>query len=796
MQSKDYVIRKFEQASPQKVGMKAWNLLLLRDKFSIPEFAIISVDAYNSYYKSKTISSQIEKQIKGVLEEFLKNGAVAVRSSGTAEDLCDASFAGMYKTFLGINSIEDGIRAVKDVWKSATSERIQSYCKEVNIKNGPMAVIIQKQLNPEVSGVMITQSPYAINELLIECCSGLGEKLVSGHITPSRYRIKEEKIIEQKGEDLLTPDQIIRIIQTGKDIERVFNSPQEIEWAIENKRLYVLQARPITSHKIEPRRRCTVWCNVNVRETIPDPVSPLMWSFFEEFLFPMIIIDVFGFPISRAKFRRYPPVENLSGRLYWNINNTIAYGKVVGPLLDLLGSEKNLDPQMALAFKSIDVKSIPATLNPIHSAIFSIISFARLTNFIIKSYFCPRRFSEIINTTNIEFEEKINSITIYSDLQQGLANIEDWIALENFARRYFSGIFLSIFYLIILEKILGWRMGTKSRIIARKLVFGLLDKTGLMVKNIDGLAELAKKKLKNISIEVLKNLYQSDHEFKDAFDLFLKEYGHRGPGEFDIASKTYSEEPEIVMHLLVAPRMDCSDFNGREKIIKQIISGLRPFERTIVKSFLPRLESYIPLRENGKHYYFKQMAKLKEQLFVIADKLIDKNFIKEKRDIFFITWDELKSIANGKLNNSKVFKIVEMRKQEWQLFKEAPVPDIVYESGEKMSNQMQKGKIIYGEPLSFGMVRARVRIIRELKEGGQLKEGEILVTHHTDPGWTPLFSITSGVIIEVGGFICHAAMVARELGIPGVVIKGATSLIKDGQEIELDANSGRVEIIN
>jgi len=796
MQSKDYIIRKLEQANPQKVGMKAWNLFLLKNKFPIPEFTVISTDAYNSYSKSKTISPEIEKQIRGVLEEFLKNGTVAVRSSGTAEDLLDASFAGMYQTFLGINKIEDGIRAVKDVWDSGVSERVQSYCKEMNIKSGPMAVIIQRQLNPEVSGVMITQSPYSINELMIECCSGLGDRLVSGNITPSRYRIKEGKIIEQKGENILIPDQIIQIEQIGKGIEKIFNSPQEIEWAIENKKLYVLQSRPITLNKIKPKRKCTVWCNVNVRETIPDPVSPLMWSFFEEYLFPMIIIDVFGFPISREKFRKYPPVENLTGRLYWNVNNTIAYGKVIGKFLDIMGSEKNLDPQMALAFKSIDQKNIPDILSPIHSGVFSIISFIRLTNFIIKSYFFHHRFAKVIDTTNNEFAKKVNSMTISSDLNQGLLNIDNWIALTNFARRYFSGIFLSMFYLIILEKILGWRMGTKGKVIARKLVVGLLDKTGLMVKNLDKLAELAGEKLKDISFESLKDLYQNDQEFTDAFDLFLKEYGHRGPGEFDIACKTYAEEPEIVIHMLIGARNKPNICIDRSKIIKEILSSLKPFEKGVVKLLLPRIETYYPLRENGKHYYFKQMAKVKEQLFAIADKLIDKNFIKEKRDIFFITWDELKSIANGQLNNSEVSKIVEKRRKEWELFKEAPVPDIIYESGEKISTQVQKGKIIYGEPLSFGKVRAKVHIIKEFKDGSRLKKGEILVTHHTDPGWTPLFSIASGVIIEVGGFICHAAMVARELGIPAVVIKGATSLIKDGQEIELDADAGRLEIIH
>lgn len=104
--------------------------------------------------------------------------------------------------------------------------------------------------------------------------------------------------------------------------------------------------------------------------------------------------------------------------------------------------------------------------------------------------------------------------------------------------------------------------------------------------------------------------------------------------------------------------------------------------------------------------------------------------------------------------------------------------------------------MLSGEPLSFGKIKARARVVKNFKDSMRLKEGEILVTHHTDPGWTPLFTIASGVVIEVGGIICHAAMVARELGVPAVVIRNATVLIPDGSLVELDADTGKVRIIS
>jgi len=120
------------------------------------------------------------------------------------------------------------------------------------------------------------------------------------------------------------------------------------------------------------------------------------------------------------------------------------------------------------------------------------------------------------------------------------------------------------------------------------------------------------------------------------------------------------------------------------------------------------------------------------------------------------------------------------------------VPDIIYESGERITAKVQESNVLCGEPLSSGKVKAKARIIADFSQIHRLKQGEILITHHADPGWTPLFTIASGLIIEVGGVICHAAMVARELGIPALSITGATSLIRNGSIIELDADMGQV----
>jgi phosphohistidine swiveling domain-containing protein len=219
---------------------------------------------------------------------------------------------------------------------------------------------------------------------------------------------------------------------------------------------------------------------------------------------------------------------------------------------------------------------------------------------------------------------------------------------------------------------------------------------------------------------------------------------------------------------------------------------MKPMGRFILNIFLPRIETFTPLREDGKHIYLMAAAKLKDQLFIIADILVARGLLQRKRDIFFLSKHDLEKIANSKLTKRDILALIKTRKEQWKLYQKTPAPDIIFGSGERITASAEPSKILTGESLSYGKIKARARVIEHFSGSHRLQNGEILITHHTDPGWTPLFTVASGVIIEVGGVICHAAMVARELGIPAIVVRGATKLIPNGAVIELNADTGSV----
>jgi len=792
-----YIVNK--KVSPARIGNKAHNLFALQDHFIVPTFLVVEVSAFAEYLKSGKIPDRLLGELRDRVSVWLTKGPVAVRSSATAEDMPDMSFAGMYDTVL--NVADDGAlrKAMIRVWESNRSARVEAYRKQHGIAVGQMAVIIQRQLAPDVSGVMVTQSPFSSQEIVIECCAGLGEPLVSGKITPSRYRIAGQTIQKPDGPKLLDDKKIRELVAAGRKIETMFKSAQDIEWAYEKGRLYILQSRPLTVQAAFPRRLCTVWSNVNLRETIPDPITPMGWSLFTDFIFYAIVHEVFTIPVTEAEYNKYPMVERLLGRLYWNLNNCMAYGASVGPFLSLF-KLSSLDPQLADATKAVDIKNLPKPMPTSRMIFWGPVALFRLSLFILRGFFGFHDIGRRTRLRNLESDQWAARLKVSDDLDKGLNNINFWLRawFERFGLKYFSSIFIGLFQLIMLSKLLGARMGKTGEALARNAILGIIDKTGDMAIAIQKLGARARSRIPRSDIrrEDLRNLLKSDPVFNKAYDAFLDDFGHRGPGEFDFGKPNWRDDEDMTLDVIrTAAQARPYTVNRTAEMLK-IERGLKPLARFLFRLFRPRLESLTPLRENGKHHYFIFGRRVKDQCYAISETLRAKGFLDGKNDIFNLTLIDLERIKDHRLKAAECRQLIISRKKEFQENAAIQPPDIIFESGERIYAQTLSAAAHSAEPLTFGRIRARARVIADFSQAPALKKGEILVTHHSDPGWTPLFMVAGGVIVEVGGLICHAAMVARELGIPAVVLKNATRLIPDGALVELDANLGRVRIIN
>lgn len=221
-------------------GGKAANLgFIIQNRINVPEGFCISTD----------VNKLNEITKKKILDKFrdLKS-PVAVRSSATCEDSKKFSFAGQFDTALNVNNEKLLFDSIEKCWDSLYSDRVKAYNKSTGIKSMKMAVIVQKMIDAEYSGVIFTKSPFDNRNMVIEIITGLGDKLVSGEIIPSKFIVNRNslRIIRKKNIHNIYEKLIEQVGCIGLKIEKIFDNYQDIEFSVLNGEVYVLQARPVT----------------------------------------------------------------------------------------------------------------------------------------------------------------------------------------------------------------------------------------------------------------------------------------------------------------------------------------------------------------------------------------------------------------------------------------------------------------------------------------------------------------------------------------------------------------------
>ncbi|MDH4191584.1 MAG: hypothetical protein OEW21_15455, partial [Betaproteobacteria bacterium] len=277
------------------------------------------------------LDAELARALTRQLASLPEGTRLAVRSSALGEDSAQASFAGVFDTRLGIESASALARAVREVWASLFGERALAYARSRDARPAGMAVVIQTQVDPLVSGVLFTRDPRGESEgLLLECCEGLGERLVSGELSPTRMtidRVSGKAQVDAEGDSLvrLQASWIDALVKSASVLERAFDGPQDIEWSIDRSgRLVLLQSRPITAGAASAR--VFLWSNANIAENFPDPVSPFLESFVARGYAAYFRGLGLAFGISRRRLDAMGPalerlVDTHGGRLYYNLSH-------------------------------------------------------------------------------------------------------------------------------------------------------------------------------------------------------------------------------------------------------------------------------------------------------------------------------------------------------------------------------------------------------------------------------------------------------------------------------------------
>jgi pyruvate,water dikinase len=782
------------------------------------------------------LNAQVPEGIEGIVRNaYLEiNEPVAVRSSATAEDLPTSSFAGQHDTYLNVVGENQLIDKVKESWASLWTPRAIVYREKAGFDHRVvgMCVVVQTMVFPSVSGVMFTFNSVegSRNEIVIESTFGLGEALVSGSVTPDSFIVNKKdlkvlrKVISEKknmvvpakegtaertipkekqNAQTLSDKELTHLAEIGLKIEDHYKTPQDIEWCIGKKNIYILQSRPVTDigrvvpqlpgHELEGLEG--VWTKSPLDERVQEPLTPFTWSIAKE------SIPSFFTALSALGFH-FPEEEDMVrlfyGRPYLSKTELEkVFSHLPGVVDDfLLGgqaqiSKKNLRPSLSMLLMGFRALLL---VNQVH-----------------KDW--DREYPKIL----LEFEKLKESNLKSTTQRELLAKLDHTLAQANriAATHAFSVLFCEALYQVLFMFVSRFVKGD-ANFLCPKLVSGLpgnktletnkeLWRLALIARSSDAvLEEVAKKDYSEMKINLNKT--QEGKEFLDKFHNFLMIYGHRSP-KYDLIFPSWGDDPDMVLKLIstyinshassnpvILEKKGIADREAATTLVlknlnARIVDRIFPVKRILFLKLLSLAQRYMELRENQQFYIGQGYPIGRNIVLELGSRFYEDDVLKDPNDIFFLKIGEVREIIDGKKDMDLMAK-VKKRRADFDRFMTIEPPALITKDGGKDWTAKAVLKGIGGSP---GIASGKVRIISDINEFGKFKEGEILVAPTTNPSWTPLFMMAKAVITEVGGMLSHGAVVAREYQIPAVLgVRNASRILKDGQEITVDGGAGTI----
>lgn len=811
---------------------------------NIPSWFVVIYTGFNK--ETKSIIDEAKFEIEKKLQEFSENDYFAIRSSAGNEDSSDNSFAGQFDTFLYIQK-QDVIQKVLEVYLSAFSDRIETYRKENNIEEITIpSVIVQKMVNSEKSGVAFGANPVNSNikETIVSAVFGLGSGLVDGIATADTYSIMNNNIEKEiatkdymhilennevvqkqvdekiKNSQVLSEKQISEVKELVKKASAFFGRYQDIEWAYEGEKLYLLQSRPITTLTNSKEGKINVFDNSNIVESYGGITTPLTFSFIR-MVYENVYIELCKiFNVKQEKIEMNSSMFKnmlalIDGRVYYNLYGW--YGLL--SMFPGLGSNKKFMEQM------MGVKeSLPDDLFPVPQA-----TFKDKVGLVNTGWGLVKGFLKIRKMTN-RFYERLNDALEDKDIDSmDLYELHDYYyelekkLLHKWDAPLVNDFLAMIFYGQLKEQCKEL-FKEEGNLIHNDL---LCDEGGIIssepAKRIKEMAKIAKDNkellelLENKDVLFIQKELPKYEEFNKMLNEYLDKFADRCLEELKLETLTLRDNPASLYSSIAtfAKRIkekgieEIDERRNRELAEKRVKEKLR-FKLVKQAKFnfiLKQARFTVKNRENLRFERTRLFGRVRELFLRIGFILTSMNIIDDKRDIFYLEVDEILFYIDGKSTTNNLKELISIRKKQYLKYKNMYPDERFYSYGavnignsfkrEKEKNDIKESKMeLKGIGASPGIVTGKVRVIRN-PENAKLEQGEILVAEFTDPGWIMLFPAASGILVERGSLLSHSAIVSRELGIPAVVgITGLIDTLKDGDIVQLDGTTGIVKVKN
>jgi rifampicin phosphotransferase len=752
--------------------------------------------------------------------------AYAVRSSATAEDLPSASFAGQHDTYLNVVGLPAILRAVSRCWASLFSERAVAY----RMRNGidhrrvEMAVVVQRMVLPQASGVLFTADPVTGNRNVaaIEATLGLGEALVSGAVDADAYRVRDGRIVQRavavkptvtvpspgggthiapvgtarQAQPALVDEQVLALVALGRRIEADLGCPQDVEWCLDGEDIHVVQARPITTLFPVPETSeegNRVYVSVGHQQMMTDPMTPLGLSVWQ--------------------LTSPAPMRVAGGRLFVDVTGALSAPATRAGTLDALGRS---DPRIRDALETVLERGdfIPTVADSVPGEIPT-----GGAGRPAPPEVDPSVVAELIErhrASVAEIQGEIRGMSGSALFEFILDDLEVLRALL-FDPRSYQALMAGFEATWWLNDNLAEWLGEHdpSAVLSLAAPNNVTAEMGLALLDVadairphPAVVEALRSMDGDEDLDRLAAIEGGELAL-DAIGAYLDAYGMRCIGEIDIARPRWSERPAALVPAILsniaylAPgererRLEHGREQARQKAqellarLRALPGGAEMAEQT--ERMIDRLRRFVGYREYPKYAMVSRYFLYRQALLAEAGRLVTDGVLRAAEDIHFLTLHELHEVAR---TGHAEHDLISRRREEFRSFGALTPPRVLTSEGEALHGAYRRDDVragaLVGLAVSSGVVEGRARVVLDVAEA-DLEPGDILVTPHTDPAWSPLFVTVAGLVTEVGGLMTHGAVIAREYGLAAVVgVDRATERIRDGQRIRVDGTRGLVE---
>ncbi len=774
---------------------------IARFDYAHPQHLIKQTQALKKKLTALDLPNSLRKEIRQALRKFKNVKAFSVRSSSTMEDLSGAAFAGQHDTFLNCVGEKDIADKIKQCFLSLWHDRAVAYRHKQGFdQHTTMAVVVQQMVHADTAGVGFSINPVSgnVQEILINANYGLGESVVSGESTVDQFIVskkdgkivqravaqKEEKIIllargtktvRLSGKEALKPclsdAQIKQVAHLNKQVEKHYGFPQDIEWAFQGRKLFLLQARPITTL---PAR----WTRDESAERYPTVITPFTWDFVEK-----------AFHISLNHSFRLMGLPPFEGKWFAMFDNYI-YGNQNAVWLYM--------GQTPVQITSLD--DLRGKIG------------------FLKDRFAYVQELPVKWTRNLDIYLLGVGALMAEDLsKKDIRGVWEYILrVAELGTNYFRpNIAISITQALLYKMFLYFitlAVGEKEA----KRLFPLLiatteTKTNLVNSELYGLAQLAKEDsalkgllTKTPSKEIIrKQQLKKFPAFEKAFDNFLKMHGHRET-DFDYYIPTWVEAPWVVLDnlklIITTPQTKTpleKEYEvkiANQEAQAQLFAKLPQDLHFFYYEMLRLVRAYTSL-DDIEHYQTTRLTlPIRKGTLAMGQLLKKANIVKDPYDVFFCHMDSLRQFVEGKLSKEKLARVIATEKAAYQKNKaRTPAWDLQAAQDTKKKADASTLCGLAGSP---GVAEGNVFVVRSTQDFAKFPKNAVLVARTTNPAWTPLFYNACALITESGGPLSHGAVTAREMKLPAVMsVRDVLKTLRNGQKVRVNGSKGIVEIL-